>query len=76
MKDHITIEGHDVFSNALEPGWVQTKMGGPGAPDDMCQAHLTQVWLASGDDPKANVTGESLGVFNGIFTTVSYRFLG
>jgi len=48
----------DVFSNALEPGWVQTKMGGPGAPDDMCQAHLTQVWLASGDDPKANVTGE------------------
>lgn len=48
----------DVFSNALEPGWVQTKMGGPGAPDDMRQAHLTQVWLASGDDPKSNVTGE------------------
>jgi NAD(P)-dependent dehydrogenase (short-subunit alcohol dehydrogenase family) len=48
----------DVFSNALEPGWVQTKMGGPGAPDDIRQAHLTQVWLASGDDPKANVTGE------------------
>jgi len=33
-------------------------MGGPGAPDDMDQAHLTQVWLAAGDDPKANVTGE------------------
>jgi hypothetical protein len=33
-------------------------MGGPGAPDDMRQAHLTQVWLASGDDPKSNVTGE------------------
>ena len=48
----------DVFSNALEPGWVQTKMGGPGAPDDMGQAHLTQAWLASGDDPKANVTSE------------------
>lgn len=48
----------DVFSNALEPGWVPTKMGGPGAPDDMDQAHLTQVWLAAGDDPKANVTGE------------------
>ena len=48
----------DVFSNALEPGWVQTKMGGPGAPDDMNQAHLTQVWLAAGDDPKADVTGE------------------
>ncbi len=48
----------EVFSNALEPGWVPTKMGGPGAPDDMDQAHLTQVWLAAGDDPKADVTGQ------------------
>jgi NAD(P)-dependent dehydrogenase (short-subunit alcohol dehydrogenase family) len=48
----------DVFSNALEPGWVPTKMGGPGAPDDMNQAHLTQAWLAAGDDPKANVSGK------------------
>ncbi|MGN7755474.1 SDR family NAD(P)-dependent oxidoreductase [Sinorhizobium sp. 22678] len=48
----------DVFSNSLEPGWVPTKMGGPGAPDDMAQAPLTQAWLAAGDDPKANVTGE------------------
>ena len=46
------------FSNALEPGWVPTKMGGPGAPDDMDQAHLTQAWLAAGDDPKAQVTGK------------------
>ncbi len=48
----------DVFSNALEPGWVPTKMGGPGAPDDMDQAHLTQAWLAAGDDPKVDVTGQ------------------
>ncbi|MCZ3374704.1 SDR family NAD(P)-dependent oxidoreductase [Rhizobium sp. AG207R] len=48
----------DVFSNSLEPGWVPTKMGGPGAPDDMAQAHLTQAWLAAGDDPKADLTGE------------------
>lgn len=47
----------DVFSNALEPGWVPTRMGGPGAPDDMNQAHLTQVWLAAGSDPKADVSG-------------------
>ena len=47
----------DVLSNALEPGWVPTKMGGPGAPGDMDQAHLTQAWLAAGDDPKADVTG-------------------
>lgn len=47
-----------VFVNALEPGWVPTKMGGPSAPDDMDQAHLTQAWLASGDDPKADVAGK------------------
>ena len=46
----------DMLSNALEPGWVPTKMGGPGAPDDMGQAHLTQVWLAA--DPRAQATGE------------------
>jgi NAD(P)-dependent dehydrogenase (short-subunit alcohol dehydrogenase family) len=46
----------DVFSNALEPGWVPTKMGGADAPDDINQAHLTQVWLAVGDD--ARVTGQ------------------
>jgi NAD(P)-dependent dehydrogenase (short-subunit alcohol dehydrogenase family) len=47
----------DVLSNSLEPGWVPTKMGGSGAPDDMDQAHRTQVWLAASDDPKARVTG-------------------
>jgi NAD(P)-dependent dehydrogenase (short-subunit alcohol dehydrogenase family) len=47
----------DVFSNALEPGWVPTKMGGPGAPDDLSLAPVTQVWLATSDDPAAMVTG-------------------
>jgi NAD(P)-dependent dehydrogenase (short-subunit alcohol dehydrogenase family) len=47
----------DVLSNALEPGWVPTRMGGPGAPDDLDQAHRTQVWLAVSDDPEAGVTG-------------------
>src|SRR5580692_6181162 len=46
-----------VLSNSLEPGWVPTKMGGAGAPDDMDQAHLTQAWLAAGDDAKADLTG-------------------
>jgi hypothetical protein len=32
-------------------------MGGPGAPDDLDQAHRTQVWLAASDDPAALVTG-------------------
>jgi NAD(P)-dependent dehydrogenase (short-subunit alcohol dehydrogenase family) len=46
-----------VLSNALEPGWVPTKMGGADAPDDMDQAHLTQAWLAGSDAPEAKVTG-------------------
>jgi NAD(P)-dependent dehydrogenase (short-subunit alcohol dehydrogenase family) len=48
----------DVLSNALEPGWVPTRMGGPGAPDDMDKAHRTQAWLAVADDPAARVSGE------------------
>jgi NAD(P)-dependent dehydrogenase (short-subunit alcohol dehydrogenase family) len=48
----------DVLSNALEPGWVATKMGGPGAPDNLDAAHRTQVWLAVSDDPAALVTGK------------------
>ncbi|NLS00130.1 SDR family oxidoreductase [Rhizobium sp. P38BS-XIX] len=47
----------NVLSNALEPGWVPTKMGGPGAPDDMDQAHLTQAWLATDGSPQAEITG-------------------
>jgi NAD(P)-dependent dehydrogenase (short-subunit alcohol dehydrogenase family) len=48
----------DVFSNALEPGWVPTRMGGSGAPDDINQAHLTQAWLAVSNEPAALVTGQ------------------
>jgi NAD(P)-dependent dehydrogenase (short-subunit alcohol dehydrogenase family) len=48
----------DVLSNALTPGWVPTKMGGPGAPDDMDLGPVTQVWLATSDDPAATVTGQ------------------
>jgi NAD(P)-dependent dehydrogenase (short-subunit alcohol dehydrogenase family) len=46
-----------VLSNALTPGWVATKMGGAGAPDDIDQAHLTQAWLATSDDVAARTTG-------------------
>jgi NAD(P)-dependent dehydrogenase (short-subunit alcohol dehydrogenase family) len=47
----------DVLSNALEPGWVATKMGGRGAPDDPDAGSRTQVWLATSDDRAAKVTG-------------------
>lgn len=45
-------------SNALEPGWVATRMGGPSAPDDISKAHLTQAWLATSDDPLALASDE------------------
>jgi NAD(P)-dependent dehydrogenase (short-subunit alcohol dehydrogenase family) len=48
----------DVLSNALEPGWVATKMGGPGAPDDLDAGAVTQVWLATSNDPEAMVSGQ------------------
>ena len=48
----------DVLSNALEPGWVPTKMGGPGAPDDLDAGPKTQVWLATSDEPGARVSGQ------------------
>ena len=47
----------DVVSNAVDPGWVPTKMGGPGAPDDLRLGHLTQEWLATSDDPDARTSG-------------------
>jgi NAD(P)-dependent dehydrogenase (short-subunit alcohol dehydrogenase family) len=47
-----------VFSNALEPGWVATKMGGPAATDDLSQGHLTQAWLATTDEADARINGE------------------
>ena len=47
----------EVYSNAVDPGWVPTKMGGRGAPDDLRKGYETQVWLAVGDDDKAKVTG-------------------
>ncbi|HYX22494.1 MAG TPA: daunorubicin C-13 ketoreductase, partial [Thermoanaerobaculia bacterium] len=47
----------DVSSNAVNPGWVPTKMGGPGATDDLEEGHLTQTWLAVGKDPEAKFSG-------------------
>jgi NAD(P)-dependent dehydrogenase (short-subunit alcohol dehydrogenase family) len=46
-----------VVSNAVDPGWVPTRMGGPSAPDDLRRGHLTQEWLAVSDDPDALTTG-------------------
>jgi NAD(P)-dependent dehydrogenase (short-subunit alcohol dehydrogenase family) len=48
----------NVLSNALEPGWVPTKMGGRGAPDDLESGSVTQAWLATSDERQAQVSGE------------------
>ena len=47
----------DVYSNAVDPGWVPTKMGGPGAPDDLQKGFETQAWLAASNDTQALVSG-------------------
>jgi NAD(P)-dependent dehydrogenase (short-subunit alcohol dehydrogenase family) len=47
----------EVLSNAVDPGWVPTKMGGASAPDDLEMGHLTQTWLAVSDDPAAKISG-------------------
>lgn len=47
----------DVLSNAVDPGWVPTRMGGVHAPDDLTLGHLTQEWLATSDDPAALTSG-------------------
>lgn len=49
-----------VFSNAVDPGWIRTRMGGPGATDDLAAGADTQVWLATGTEPAATVTGRYL----------------
>jgi NAD(P)-dependent dehydrogenase (short-subunit alcohol dehydrogenase family) len=47
----------DVYSNAVDPGWVPTKMGGRGAPDDLQKGYETQAWLATSEEKKAKVRG-------------------
>ena len=48
----------DVLSNAMEPGWVATKMGGVGAPESVEEGARTQVWLASSKEKEALVSGK------------------
>jgi len=47
----------DVLSNAVEPGWVATKMGGPNAPDNLQKGAETQSWLAVSEEDDAKVSG-------------------
>ena len=51
----ITREWPEVPANAVDPGWVPTKMGGPAATDDLELGYLTQTWLAVSHDAAATV---------------------
>ena len=46
-----------VLTNAVDPGWVRTRMGGRSAPVNLDTGQRTQSWLAVSDDPRAMVTG-------------------
>ena len=47
----------EVLSNAVDPGWARTRMGGPSAPVDIDTGQRTQSWLATSRDPAALVSG-------------------
>jgi NAD(P)-dependent dehydrogenase (short-subunit alcohol dehydrogenase family) len=48
----------DILSNAVDPGWSATKMGGQGAPVTIEEGSRTQVWLAVSREKEALVTGQ------------------
>jgi len=50
----------EVVSNAVDPGWIRTRMGGPLATDDLPDGAETQVWLATSDEPDAVASGRYL----------------
>lgn len=40
------VEGHNVLVNAVDPGWVKTKMGGPHAPRSVEEGAAGILWAA------------------------------
>ncbi|WP_407178537.1 SDR family NAD(P)-dependent oxidoreductase [Bradyrhizobium sp. STM 3562] len=47
----------EVLSNAVDPGWVRTRMGGASAPVDIDTGQRTQSWLAVSTQRAAMVSG-------------------
>jgi NAD(P)-dependent dehydrogenase (short-subunit alcohol dehydrogenase family) len=44
-------------SNAVDPGWVRTRMGGRGAPGPVWRGAETPIWLATSAEPSALLSG-------------------
>jgi len=47
----------EILSNAVDPGWVRTRMGGASAPVDIDTGQRTQSWLAVSTEAAALVSG-------------------
>jgi len=58
LMDYVAKIYPGTFVNAVDPGWVPTKMGGQSAPDDLQKGYETQLWLATSDDNAAKVSGK------------------
>lgn len=48
----------ELSANAVDPGWVPTRMGGAGARDDLAAGYETQVLLASNPAALGSPTGD------------------
>jgi len=57
LASYLSRHWPDVLSNAVNPGWVRTRMGGSGAPVDLETGQRTQSWLATSTEPEALVSG-------------------
>ena len=55
----VTRKWPEVYANAVDPGWVPTRMGGRAAPDNLEQGFETQAWLAVSNDARAKVSGRN-----------------
>lgn len=48
----------EIKVSCVDPGWIKTNMGGPGAPDPVHLGAETPVWLVTSDDPIALASGQ------------------
>lgn len=58
MTKYFARKWPECFVNSVNPGWVPTRMGGAGAPDDLMKGADTQAWLSVSDDKAALVSGK------------------